>query len=275
MKTLKKDEGFIQYVLAIMVICIIALISLYMVKMRTIEIQKQEVEDAITASALASAIVDINEYGTYNYIRSNDGHGSGTLAGSSNEWSSSETNLLNIFKENLMTNLGLEYRYINGIQTMMPKESNKIISGPVTITKFYIYNHELEDGDETGTRKKIKDYRGNWVQQHHETDRFYVYKYEATNGGYNTTSDLCIKEADGKIYTPRDDNMISIDGSTATDAVGGGHVEVDTMTIYASIDFYIRPFGSEVENWGLLSDKEIETNYIKVTKSVVVTVQQV
>ena len=61
----KKDEGFCQYVLAIIVVLVLVLLILYSFSMRKIALQKQEIEDGITASALASAIIDKNGNGEY------------------------------------------------------------------------------------------------------------------------------------------------------------------------------------------------------------------
>jgi len=270
----KKDEGFCQYVLAIIVVLVLVLLILYSFSMRKIALQKQEIEDGITASALASAIIDKNEYGTYMYIRSNNGRGTGTLTDSKNEWGSAENNLLNIFKKNLATNLNLD-------PTTLVANEGSIIDGEVKVVRFWVYNKELvEVRDADNKPVKIKDYQGRWINKHKETDKWIIYKYDATPvGGYSTTTETAVKEADGFVYTPHDDNIISLDGGTGTgtDGAGGGHIKVEYMTIYATIEFYVSPFGYGLHgNAPLYEDPDgaqiDDVQKIKITKSVVVDV---
>ena len=87
---MKKDEGFIQYVLCILLISIVALIVLFQCRARVIEAQKETIEDAVTLSALSSSLIDLNEYGRYGYIRS----------GSNNVFDDEEWAMLKVFKEN-------------------------------------------------------------------------------------------------------------------------------------------------------------------------------
>lgn len=294
---MKKDEGLIQYVLAIMIVLIAALLIVYEISMRKITVQKQEIEDGLTSSALASAIIDLNEYGTYKYIRSNNGRGTGNLAASENKWGSAEDNLLNIFKSNLATNLKLN-------PTTLEPNNDSIISSPVTIKNFWIYNHELvESKDDSGNPIMIKDYLERWVRQHEESEDFIIYQYTATDdGGYNKTVVDAVKEADGKVYTPWDKNVIGGDDE-ALDGAGKGHVEVDTMTIYATIEFYVNPFGHGMvdedgnNRWGIYDGAKFDwtadsnsesasidvvtpstlspVKPVKITKSVVVNVKSV
>ena len=100
-----KDKAFIEYIFCLMVILIISLLIVFSFKRRQVEVRKQKIEDAITEAALASAIIDLNEFGTYNYIRSNDGSGHGTKPGISKEWSKGETKIVETFRRTLMTNL--------------------------------------------------------------------------------------------------------------------------------------------------------------------------
>lgn len=267
----KKDEGsLIQYILAVILILMIMLLITFVFSNRKISVQKEEVEDGITCSALASAIIDMNEYGTYKYIRSNNGRGTGTLAGSNNVWGSAEDNLLNIFRKNLAVNLNLDP------ETLVANEDS-IIDGEVKIVNFWIYNKELRDRvDSNGEYIMIKDYKGRWIRQHEETDNFYIYKYTTTpDGGYNKTTELAVKESDGKIYTPKDENIITMDDTTnGIDGAGSGRTEVTSMTIYATIEFYVKPFGYDFNiASGLYPEIEQEAGRIKITKSVVVDVQ--
>lgn len=257
---LKKDEGLTQYVLATILILIAALLIIYGFSMRKINMQKQEIEDGITSSALASAIIDLNEYGTYKYIRSNNGRGTGSLANSQNKWGSAEDNLLNIFRENLATNLKLN-------PATLTANEDSIIDGEVKITRFWVYNHELiESTGDDGQPIMIKDYKGRWIKQHEETDRWYIYKYDITpSGRYNKTAELAATEADGFVYTPKDDHIVFADGDivgSGTDGAGGGHVKVDSMTIYATIEFYVKPFGYGLyNNWGIYDGAKFENSH--------------
>ena len=271
---MKKDEGLIQYVMSVIVLMVIALLVLYSISMKKIQVQKTEIEDGITSSALAAAVIDLNEYGTYKYIRSNNGRGTGTIASAHNTWGSAEDNLLNIFRENLAQNLNLD-------PTTLVANEGGIIDGEVTITHFWVYNKELvECRDDSGDPIMIKDYRGRWIRQHEETDKFYVYKYDATSvGGWNKHTEPAVKAADGKYYTPKDDKVIQIGENEATgvDGAGSGEVEVTSMTIYATVEFYVKPFGYGLDNsWGVYeaeNDNIDEVGRIKVRKSVVVDVQ--
>ena len=295
---MRKDEGsLIQYILSVIVILICALLIAYAVSIKIVQSQKMEVEDAITSSALASAIIDLNEYGTYKFIRSNNGRGRGSLADSKNEWGSAEDNLLNIFKENLAKNLNA--REVNG---RIYANDTSIIDGEIIVTKFWVYNKELVDVIECPNCKQesritsdkcsgcnytfpankeplkiqVKDYKGRWVPKHTETENFYIYKFESPSGaGFSKTVER-INTSNGanKVYTPHDNNIINNSG---TDGAGGGYVEVNNMTIYATVEFYITPFGANINEWGIYGGNEDDSintpEKIKVTKSVVVDVQ--
>ena len=269
----KKDEGsIIQYILAVILILTIMLLIAFVFSNRRISIQKEEIEDGITCSALASAVIDMNEYGTYKYIRSNNGRGTGTLAGANNVWGSAEDNLLNIFKKNLAVNLKLDP------ETLVANEDS-IIDGEVKIINFWIYNKELRERvDADGNPIMMKDYKGRWITQHEETNNFYIYKYTATSdGGYNKTTELAVRESDGKIYTPKDENIIVTDDTAnGIDGAGSGRTEVTSMTIYATIEFYVKPFGYDFNSIkGAYPEIEEEPGKIKIIKSVVVDVQPI
>ncbi len=267
MKLDKKDEGLIQYVFAIIIVLIAFLLIAYELTMRKIDLQKQEIEDGITSSALAAAVIDLNEYGAYKYIRSNNGRGQGPVASSNNEWGSAEDNLLEIFKENLQTNLKLD--------SDLKAQEDSIIDGQVKITKFWVYNHELVESKELVDPGPpavyepimIKDYKGRWIRQHEETDDWYIYKYSATEGGYNKTAEKATKEADGFVYTPEDKNVIFASGATegaGSDGAGAGRKKVDSMTIYATIEFYVKPFGYGMANkWGIYDGAEFHDGHME------------
>lgn len=258
-KFMKKDEGFIQYALCIMLISICALIMLYTLRMRIVQEQKAFIEDGLTSSTLASAVVDLNEFGTYEYIRS----------GSNNNWDEEEQKLYDLFVENLKINLNLN-------DAMYPTATNGIITSKVSVVNFWIYNKELD----AVAGSIIKDYNGNWVQQHYEKDNYIVFKYIAqtdSNGvvtGSSTTTTE--KMPSGTIYTPLDNNIIAIDGANNSnlDGAGKGQVEVEGMTIYATIQFSINPFGynsRDTYNDGLFGIGSLVGDTV-ITKSVVVSV---
>lgn len=258
---MKKDEGFIQYALCVILIAICALIMLFSLRMRIVQEQKMYIEDAITASALASCVLDLNEFGTYGYIRS----------GSNNEWDGEEQNLFNIFVDNLKLNLNLN-------DSMYPNNTNGIITSKVKVVNFWVYSKTLEDVDGS----YIRDYNGNWVQQHYETPDYTVFKYEAnrdSNGivkdGYRITSNNTNLPI---LYTPKDTNIVTLDayGSfDGTDAAGEGQVLVDGMTIYCTIQFSVNPFGynsNDDYKDGLFNVGSLIGDTV-ITKSVVVSIK--
>lgn len=223
---MKKDEGLIQYVLCILLLSIVSLLIIFECRARTVEMQKTTIEDAITMSALSSSLVDLNEYGKYRYIRS----------GSNNKWDEEEWKLLNTFKRNLKVNLNLD-------DNMYPNSDNGIITSQVKIVNFWVYNHEVVDNTiDSG------NYNNEWSSSHRETDNYYILKYTGNqNGGYNIQNERrLITSANPILYTPKDDNIIK--NSNGIDAIGGGEQPVDDMTIYATLEFDINPFGIGVEN---------------------------
>lgn len=262
-KIMKKDQGFIQYVFCIILFAICSLVMLYSLRLRIVQEQKQYVEDAITNSALASAIIDLNEFGTYGYIRS----------GSNNTWDEEEQQLLDIFIDNLKLNLNLD-------DGMNPNASNSIITSQVKVVNYWVYNKEVTT---VSPHRLIKDYNGNWVAQHYEEDNNYVcLKYIAnrdTNGvvtnGYNTISER-IPNATA-VYTPIDTNIVTYDpdgGSSSSDGAGAGQVQVDGMTIYCTVQFSVNPFGynsTDTYDNGLFGVSSLIGNTV-ITKSVVVSV---
>lgn len=228
---MKKDQGFIQYVFCIMLFAICSLVMLYSLRLRIVQEQKQYIEDAITNSALASAVININEYGTYGYVRS----------GSNNVWDEEEEKLLNKFKDNLKINLNLD-------DGMNPTKSNGIISSQVKIVNYWIYDKELANVP-GGT--PIKDYNGNWVARHYEKDNTYVcLKYRAAvdkNGIVGTGSTKTEEKLPATgLKTPLDKNIVTKDaggGSNGTDGAGRGQIDVKGMTIYCTVQFSVNPFG--------------------------------
>lgn len=266
---LKKDEGFIQYAFCIMLFAICALLVLYSVRMRIVQEQKMFIEDGITESALAAAVIDLNEYGTYDYVRS----------GSNNYWDEEEDRILDIFKDNLRTNLNLD-------NNLYPNESNTIITSQVRIVNFWIYNKEVYDyKTEQGNYVLIRDYNGNWVRQHAQyEDRWYVLKYMAnldgdgrTMGTYTYSAER-VEPIDGVMRTPYDTNVVTVDAHGSNtgvgDGAGNGGVKVEGMTIYATLQFEINPFGynkHETYRDGLFGVGSLVGD-TTITKSVVVSI---
>lgn len=268
---MKKDEGFIQYAFCIMLISICSLVMLYSLRMRIVQEQKQYIEDGLVASVLASATIDINEYGTYGYIRS----------GSNNTWDEEEIAMLNKFVENLAINLDLHLISTNSY-TLTPNTTNTIITSDMEIMNYWIYCKDLENI----AGKVIQNYNGDWVLQHKETNNWRIFKFTRNTvngisiGSVYTGSEKAVKE-NGFVYTPLDSNVITKDAngynSGTGDGAGKGHVKVDSgMTIYCTIQFKVNPFGynSKDNNTGGLFGVGSLVSDTTVTKSVVVTVDK-
>lgn len=264
---LKKDEGFVQYAFCIMLFAICSLIILYSLRMRIVQQQKQYIEDGITNSALASATIDLNEYGTYNYVRS----------GSNNFWDEEEDRYLKNFKDALKINLNLD-------NNLYPNESNTIITSQVRIVNYWIYSKEVQDYvDENGNYVLIRDYNANWVRQHYQTDNWYVLKYQANLDANGMTTGTCAYSreflGDGIIKTPADVNIITSDaggGKFGTDGAGSGEIEVDGLTIYATLQFEVNPFGyndHDTYTDGIFGVGSLVSD-TTITKSVVVAIRE-
>ena len=63
-----KNAGFINYSLCIMFVVLTVLLVLFSMTLKEISFTKTLVEDGLMASNLASAVIDIDEYGTTNNI---------------------------------------------------------------------------------------------------------------------------------------------------------------------------------------------------------------
>lgn len=120
---LKKDEGSIEHTIALMVILIVSFLVLHQYRLTTINLVSELVEDSITASNLASAVIDIEEFGTTNEIKVKD-------AGEAYE------TYCNALKSNLMLD---DY--------FMPV-NNDYIKSNVTVHDYILYNVNGNDIEE-------------------------------------------------------------------------------------------------------------------------------
>lgn len=112
---LKKDKGSsgaisILYPLIIVIPTIVLILMLYIA-----ETIKEEIHDDLTLSLMASAIIDIEEFGLSNNIIIKDIDES-----------------YNIFLETLRYNMNLDDLYYS--------KTNDFITGPIIIEQYYIYN---------------------------------------------------------------------------------------------------------------------------------------
>lgn len=69
---LKKKKGSIEMFISSMIFIMIALVVVMMMRLKVIKLTKSYIEDGLVASNLASATIDLNEYGTTNKIVNND-----------------------------------------------------------------------------------------------------------------------------------------------------------------------------------------------------------
>lgn len=267
---LKKDEGFVQYCFCIMLFAICALIIVYSVRMRVVQQQKQYLEDGITTAALSSAVVDLNEYGTYNYVRS----------GSNNYWDEEEDRMLQLFKDALKVNLNL--KEVDG--RLYPADGNGIITGEVRIVNYWVYEKEVKPYiDEAGHYVLIRDYNENWVRQHYQTNDWYILKYQANLNSQGKTTGSYFYDSQKvqiPVYTPEDKGIIN--GSNGVDGAGTGQVLIadatynDTgMAVYATLQFEVNPMGynkTNTTNSGIYGFGSIVGD-TTVTKSVVVAIK--
>lgn len=112
---LKKKEGSVENFMAMAILIVVALLVVFAIKSKETNIISNYTTDAIVASNLAAATVDLKEYGTTKRIVNNDFEKS-----------------FNEFERSLKENLNLDNNFI-------PKSKN-MISSKVTIDTFSIYN---------------------------------------------------------------------------------------------------------------------------------------
>ena len=114
-KIMKKDEGFIQYALCIMLISICALIMLYTLRMRIVQEQKMYIEDALVSANLAAAVIDTDVYGETEKLIITD-----------------ELRAYERFQNALKTNLNLDDDYT--------PRNTFLMENAVKVLEFHIYN---------------------------------------------------------------------------------------------------------------------------------------
>lgn len=110
-----RKKGAVEYVLSLFLITMVVLLLMFNMKSRYIAITKNNVEDGIVASLLASAIIDTDEYGTTKNVVISD-----------------YDNCYSLFMESLKGNLKLD-------SNMNPRDKT-LITSKVNIDKFSIYN---------------------------------------------------------------------------------------------------------------------------------------
>ncbi len=117
-----KDKGSVEYSLALLLAGIVVILILFIYRLHVIKITKYTVEDAIAASNLAAAVIDLEEFGSTNeiVIKSSD-------------------DAYRIFQEALRDNLNLDGSF--------NPDKVGLMKGKVTIDTFIVYN--VKDNDIT------------------------------------------------------------------------------------------------------------------------------
>lgn len=116
----KKERGMAEYILPVMLISMVCLIALLSYRLRVIKLTQIYVEDGLVSANLACSIVDLQEYGQSNEIRIPD-----------------FDQAYEIYWEALRANLNLT-------AAGEPKDQ-KLISGPVSVEEFTIYQVSGDD----------------------------------------------------------------------------------------------------------------------------------
>lgn len=112
---LKKKKGSIEMFISSIAFIIVALVVIMVVRLKVIKVTKNFIEDGLVASNLASATIDLKEYGTTNKIINNNFEKS-----------------FNDYTVALKENLNLDNNF-------KPK-SNTLINSKIDIDNFTIYN---------------------------------------------------------------------------------------------------------------------------------------
>ncbi|NLK12968.1 MAG: hypothetical protein GX312_05165 [Candidatus Phytoplasma sp.] len=126
-----KNAGFINYSLCVMFVVLTVLLVLFSMTLKEISFTKTLVEDGLMASNLASAVIDIDEYGTTNNIVITDTIHAYTV-------------FLNALKDNL------------GLDNNLKPYNDRVIVEPVEVEKYIIYNVVGNDVHVTEYRYGVK-----------------------------------------------------------------------------------------------------------------------
>ena len=118
---MKKDSGKLDIVMSVSMIVFVLILLMSQIQVWQWETTSSYVEDALANSNLASAVIDIEEYGT-----------TGEVVISDMEYS------YNLYKEALKSNLELNDNW--------ESKHKSLISGPVSILNYTVYNVML-NGD--------------------------------------------------------------------------------------------------------------------------------
>ncbi len=110
-----KDAGQVEWTCGLFFVLILAILMYTQLQLMSWQATSAYMEDALAASNLASALIDVEEYGKTHKVFIRD-----------------EQNAYEIYREAIKTNLGLNGQWIC--------ENQNIISGPVKITDYIIYN---------------------------------------------------------------------------------------------------------------------------------------
>lgn len=119
----KKDEGQVEWTSGLFFMLILAILMCTEFQLMTWQSTSAYMEDALAASNLASALIDVEEYGKTHKVLIKDVQGA-----------------YEVYLEAVRNNLGLNEQWIC--------ENQNIISGPIEIVTYIIYN---VDGDAVET----------------------------------------------------------------------------------------------------------------------------
>lgn len=111
----KRDSGQVEWVGGLFFLLILAILMYTQLQLAAWSCASVYLEDALAASNLASALIDIEEYGKTEKVLIRD-----------------EQRAFEIYKEAVRTNLGLD--------TKWQCENQNLIAGPVEIVDYIIYN---------------------------------------------------------------------------------------------------------------------------------------
>lgn len=116
---MKKDNGKIEWVTGLFFLLFMAIILCAELQLQAYQFAGLYLEDALAASNLASAVIDIEEYGISHTVRIGN-----------------PTEAYARYRDAVMENLQLNDNWEN--------PNSRLISGPVTIERYIVYNVENE-----------------------------------------------------------------------------------------------------------------------------------